>query len=273
MPLSPPLERSPTPSWLETLTSEDIGKETTPLPLRDILAESLYYPACGVDGLPIEFLGGLIHSFVYVDYGVTREAFAEAIGRPRGLSPFAGYSKLGERWLQKVDLAPDDWGPERLPRRSDGRLERLEEARQKAAPYAHWSVWQRNPARATSYGPTRFSLLQICGDGVATYQALYRRLEIVPKVLAIIQPGTGFGGNWTDFRDEDGFFARVVAPQAHLLPEYLLYGGWGDGYDSPCWSAYSEHICRISKTYPRPLGAPFSAKDPRTRASLWRRPV
>lgn len=58
----PGINRHPVPDWLKVLS--DLER----LPLRDILTRSVFYPSCGLDGKPIKFLGGFVHSFVYVDY-------------------------------------------------------------------------------------------------------------------------------------------------------------------------------------------------------------
>jgi hypothetical protein len=92
--------------------------------------------------------------------------------------------------------------------------------------------------------PKRFSLLYICGEGVETYQALFGGSRVSPKVLAIIQPGTGFGLNWTDFTNPGAIFARSVREFSCVPPPFMLYGGWGTGYDPCCWPEYSKLLKR-----------------------------
>lgn len=41
-------------------------------------------------------------------------------------------------------------------------------------------------------------------------EALYNEQRIQPDVLTIIQPGTGYGLNWTDFRNPDQILARLA---------------------------------------------------------------
>ncbi len=43
-----------------------------PLPLRELLEGALYYPSSGTDGDPVKYMGTLIQSFVYTDYGASR---------------------------------------------------------------------------------------------------------------------------------------------------------------------------------------------------------
>ncbi|MCF8227153.1 MAG: hypothetical protein K9J30_14850 [Bacteroidales bacterium] len=90
------------------------------------------------------------------------------------------------------------------------------------------------------HGPKRFSLLYLGGEGVASYQALYWTNQMKPKALAIIQPGTGFGLNWTDFRDENRDLGWVVRNNPSGEPDIIYYGGYGSGYNDFAWNGYSE---------------------------------
>jgi hypothetical protein len=79
-----------------------------------------------------------------------------------------------------------------------------------------------------THGPERFSLLYICGEGVATYLQLYNANNIVPIAIAVIQPGTGWGFNWTDFRDEEKPLGQVMHKNEKGMPKYFFYGGIGN---------------------------------------------
>ncbi len=73
MPLRPD-QRRPVPEWLAQLQPpEPDSLESCDFPLQDALKNSLYYPAAGFDGRPVQFLGGFIHSFIYVDYGAQEQ--------------------------------------------------------------------------------------------------------------------------------------------------------------------------------------------------------
>ena len=53
-----------------------------------------------------------------------------------------------------------------------------------------------------------------------------------PAVVAIIRPGTSFGGNWKDFRKRDDILARSVMDAVpDRRPRWLLE----DGGDNLCW--------------------------------------
>ena len=53
-------------------------------------------------------------------------------------------------------------------------------------PFATWMVFERLPEFGEDHGPKRFSLLYLCADGVATYQALYWTHGVHPRAIAII---------------------------------------------------------------------------------------
>jgi hypothetical protein len=91
-------------------------------------------------------------------------------------------------------------------------------------------------------------LLYIGGEGVATYQALYWSNKTAPKALAIIQPGTGFGLNWTDFREQGAPLNWVVCNNpAGQQPDILYYGGIGKNYAHFDWDGYQRF--RIIQDY------------------------
>ena len=227
------------PSWLTNLTPNAIMH--APLPLHELLRESLYYPSSIFDGDPIKHLGGNVLSFVYVDYGHTHAALMSALR-------FTGYDLVAHRFVAENELSPDGCRPLEL-RRGDG--DPLRHHDYIKEPFCVWSIFQRRADFPFTHGPVRFSLLFICADGVETFQALYVANRVAPKVVAVIQPGHAFGHNWTDFTDPDQVFARVVLANPAGQPEILLYGGVGHdrkSYESPCWPAYKFLARRFRKT-------------------------
>jgi hypothetical protein len=220
------------PDWLVDLTADAITRE--PLPLIDILRDSVYYPSCGFDSDPIKHLGGNVFSFVYVDYGHSRETFMRALH-------FSGYDLVASRFVTEMELAPDGWKPLEL-RPLDGEPMRYSEYIKE--PFYLWSVFKRRSNFGAIYGPTRFSLLFVCADGVATFQTLYVANSIAPRVVAVIQPGHGFGCNWTAYTDCTQIFGRLVLENPAGVPKLLLFGGVGtrDLYREACWPAYRNLV-------------------------------
>lgn len=106
-------------------------------------------------------------------------------------------------------------------------------------PYAYWGVYDRDSNFDENHGGKRFSLLYISEEGVAAYKALYWRNKLSAKVVAIVQSGTAFGGNWTDFRKEHSPFGWVVTCNPYGKPKELFYGGMASGYDNLNWKGYT----------------------------------
>jgi len=219
-----------TPEWLR----QDF-------PIREILKDSLYYPASARDGDPVRYLGGFIHSFVYVDYSIEHDDVLASLHDEH--HRFRGYNLMWCREISERELAPNGWKPIPPDLERDGNP-KTRISWMKRPPYALWAVLERRPEFGEDHGPDRLSLLFICGDGVATFQALYHGNHCAPEVVAIIQPGLGFGGNWTDFRNQDRIFGRSVLQNPYGKPNYLLYGGWNHNheYRPACWPDFDEEI-------------------------------
>jgi hypothetical protein len=111
-------------------------------------------------------------------------------------------------------------------------------------PYCSWSIFQLREDVPAINGPPRFSLLYLCADGVAAFQALYYANSASPKAVAVIQPGTAFGGNWTDFENPSGIFADTVLGNPQGSPQILLNKSAGYSFEEQCcWPSYTELIC------------------------------
>jgi hypothetical protein len=135
----------PVASWLAD------ARLDSPLPLGELLPGSLFYPAAGLDGNPVEALGGPIISFVYADYGVSPEKLRQGLAE----APFSGYeARFVRRVDDELDLPPSPLG--RGPGLSTWRAVR---------PWAAWAVFDRRPERGDEHGPAAFSLLYVGLEG------------------------------------------------------------------------------------------------------------
>jgi hypothetical protein len=229
-------------SFLDNITKEQIEHEE--LPLAELLQNSLYYPSSGFDGGVVKDCNTLsrnlkIVSFVYCDYASGEEAFRENQER------FLGYKVLGSRSVSHAELIPNGWRPN-LPPNFD--LRDYQRYKDSWKQFITWTVYERVNNRGDEHGPERFSLLYIGGEGVATYQALYWTNNAYATAIAIIQPGTGFGLNWTDFRDRNGALAWVINNNPAGQPNIIYYGGYGSGYTDFNWEGFAE-IRTISPYY------------------------
>ena len=228
------------------LTQEDPDVPATDFPLKAILQDSLYYPSSATDGGIIKYcnerfrddliLSNHINSFVYADYALgfgddPGDAYLQA-----RLNDFRGYHVLFSKELKPEDLLPQ--GELYMPPGID--WERYDATRVLWTPFARWTVYELDDYDDTEHGPERFSLLFIGGEGIATYSGLYLSRGITPRALAIIQPGHGFGFNWTDFGDPEGPMAEVVR-HGRSMPEYIFSGGMdGGGIQYLRWPGYRQ---------------------------------
>ncbi|MDM9630252.1 hypothetical protein [Robiginitalea aurantiaca] len=198
-----------------------------PVPIAELLDGSLYYPASAFDGGVVKHFSKKINSFIYCDYATGKAALLEELNKG-----FKGYELLASRDLRMSELIPSGWQMELPPG-----FDMSDYYRHKSVikdPFAHWAVYERLPEYDEDHGAKQFSIIYIGGEGVATSQALYWTNNKHPKALAIIQPGTGFGFNWTDFREGDGPLAWVVLQNKSGIPEFIV-----SDYFEPGWEEYA----------------------------------
>lgn len=213
-------------------------------PLKSLLRDSLYYPSCDIDGELIRYCNRHfdqleICSFVYADYAAGRERLMENI------DTFRGYHLLATR-----ELGPADVGADKNLQRPEGiGIDDYGRYQDHWQPFGQWAVYERDGDYGPDHGPIRFSLIYLGAEGAAAYSGLYLNNKITPKGLAIIQPGHGFGLNWTDFTDPDGPLTRTMM-MGRSMPEYIFYGGLGfHGYNELPWSGF-KRIDRVDHYYP-----------------------
>lgn len=214
-------------SWLDALTPETVARDA--VPFQKLLDNSVYYPACGTDGRPVEYLHHLSRSYIYVDYNISQDDLKIAMQK----RSFTGYKLLTERYVTQSEITPHGWHPHEHPTAKDGNPRKpMENGWIDRHPYALWTIWQRKEGYDEKHGPLRFSLLHLCADGVAAFDALYYTWNTKPLVFCIIQPGTGYGLNWTDFRKPGHIMHRLISNNPAGMPKYMLVddekGYWGE---------------------------------------------
>ena len=227
---------NPMNDLLHTLTPASI--QTGPLPLAQLLENSLYYPSSHFDGAVVKAYAKDFSSFIYCDYGVTEEELLEQ------LQTFRGYDVLAHRAVKKEELVPNGWEPQ-LPRHLLADYGKYPDYIKVS--FAHWAVYERKPEYKDMHGPVRFNLLYIGGEGVATYQALYWSNRTTAKAVAIVRPGMGFGHNWTSFLDGNKALGYVVTKNPHGQPDFITTESRG----LLRWESYPltthERYCRYSR--------------------------
>ena len=205
---------------LDNLTREQFNST---LPLVELLENSVYYPACGTDGRPMKFcntrwrdLG--VNSFVYCDYRLKKSAVERDIW-----NTMVHYKPLYMREVRREEYIPEGWQLKLYTTQDRSRY--TENFFGDPHPFAIWTVFQRRPDLGEAYGPERFSMLYICGEGLATMQQLYIHHHIAPRMLCFIQCW-GFAGNWTDFTDSKLSFRMTLKEHPECMPEFLCFGSF-----------------------------------------------
>lgn len=206
---------------LDKLTVEQI--ERGPIPLDELLKDSVFYPASRTDGRPIELCNTAwrnlgVNSFVYCDFD---ESVDEFLADSRTM---CGYHPIAHRHLDPSEYIPLNWALEMAPEggKRGGYFDSFLGGKGPEK-YACWVVFERSIHKGEDHGPKRLSVLYVCGEGLATFQQLYCRRGIRPKMLCFIQCW-GFAGNWTDFTACWGPFHYTLNKYRLSIPEWLCIG-------------------------------------------------
>jgi hypothetical protein len=213
--------------------------------LNEVLKDSLFYPACKFDGSPIKHAAdfGKLNSFVYVDYGVTEENLQQEI-----MNGFKGYKLSNNQRISQECLVPNGVSYVVSPDNNEYRSISDEYNPDNNPPFCRWYIFEREEGYSDDHGPKIFSLLYLCSDGAAAFQNLYISNKIKPKVIAIIQPGHGCGGNWTNYFDRKSILARSVFYNEQLVPDFLLTleDGRSANQENSCWPEFGERVKSIN---------------------------
>ncbi|MGC8771396.1 MAG: hypothetical protein ACP5Q5_09115 [Brevinematia bacterium] len=192
------------PSWL---SNSDFNFE-----VNKVLDNSLYYPACYLDGDPVKFFMGNVYSFFYVDIRCRREDFIEEI-QSRG---FKGYYVIHHQRLK-----PENFGSSlcnrKYYRNYEDSLYHYYSHRYENF-WCDWLIFERKPEWNESHNPKRFSLLYMQAEGLTAYYDVYITNNIKPRIITFIQ-------TTCDWMFRNSMFAKILFSKKFLLPEYLVFGG------------------------------------------------
>lgn len=230
---------------IDNITKENFNESFN---IVDILSDSVFYPAAGIDARDIECLSNLSNSFVHVDYSTPKEVIEPGM---RHHFEGVGYDLIGLKRVSKFELTPNGFQPQNF-RLNNHEKERLEMGFisdrfycKNFIPFAFWAVYELNPNKTGLIEGKikRFSLLHIGGEACATLEAVYIGNKINPLAVSIISPGEGYGDNWTIFRDpEFRLYQNLVfnnRTNNAAMPKFLLTN-MGLSDTEPCfWPEYN----------------------------------
>lgn len=211
----------------------------------DILEDSVYYPASGIDATPVEVFGNKYCSFINVDYSMSYDDVRRSM--EFDFNP-VGYKLIGIKDVALEELTPNGQNYSQI-KFNEHELKRLKDHQFindlyysfASSAYAIWAVYElENESANTNVKAKRFSLLHIRGEGCETFKQLYYHNKKNPKAIAIINPGEGYGDNWTKFTDYKYRFYQSIRNNVDNngadMPEYMLTNAapdedgyfWGD---------------------------------------------
>ena len=179
-----PLAR-PCPAWLKTLDPARIPEGPGPW-MKHILQDALVYPGSGLDGSPVRQCLGVVHSFIFLDYGTSvQEVMAELTKKRKTGTGFAHHRLLGMAVFNPTSFianAPEAFTHPGTSVHDSG---------------VRTGVWAIFEGEGPCEGE-RFSFLFM---GVEAVQALAALFPLqAPKALVLQEHG--FGGNcWPSFRE------------------------------------------------------------------------
>jgi len=222
----------PLPRWLTGFNPETIP--TGPIPLRQLLEESCFYPASGLDYQPIEYFARNCRSFIYADYGISKSQFSRSLNH--AATKIAGYTVIHWRDVT-TELGANEWWI------ATGQPAYVHLPKVRLAPqaWAMWVVLERPQSAAENPAtPDRLSLLYLGQEALAAFERLYLPHPLAPKFLTILQPGSGHRGNWTRFEDPRGPLAQTLLTNLAGVPRYMIYGYRTTHRPEPaaCWPQY-----------------------------------
>ena len=172
----------------------------------------VFYPGSGGDGSTVQFFneGRAAHCFLYVDYGMTRDAVLEEL-EARG---FRGYSTIACIDLAESDFRTGQWKPHVLP-------SEVHYSFPTVTPYAFIAILEKQ-LTATVDGAARLAIMFLAADGHAAYDALFCQEQSGPPPLCVVLQDHGFGGNHSPFGSEG--LMEKVAERTGRFPSLLLVG-------------------------------------------------
>ena len=202
--------REETPAWIESYLR---GEQIT---FKDLMSSRVgYYPGSGDDGTLIKVgnKSHSVHSFLYVDYMVTRKDLEER------LCTFLGYHQIGIIDWKEEDLLPNGQYPLdlRIPEpRSNPRPFNTQEK-----PYCFSVFMERNEDKDDTWGAEHFVVTFLFADGIATYFQLFVKEYAKAPWLFLLQDH-GFGGNYDLFGN--GGILDAIIRGSKIRPEFVICG-------------------------------------------------
>lgn len=186
----------------------------------EILNNSIFYPASGIDGTAIKLMHKFSKSFVHVDYSMSKDQLYNALENDLILP---GYQLIGSKEIDMHELNPSGDQPELTFTPHEKNRLKMDFIHQRfkgemVQPFALWSVFEWDESQEnTVVNPPKYkqiSLLHIAGEAAITFEILYRQNKINPKGVVLIDTAEGIGDNWTEFTNPNARLFQSIQQNA-----------------------------------------------------------
>lgn len=215
--------REDMPSWLADYHPGDY------VAFSDFMSGRLgYYPGCSIDGSLIRTANRAhcVHSFLYVDYGVTREVVKRELGKENA---FLGYHSIGRVEWPIHEILPS--GRHMLSHITRNHNKAKELKREDVQPFCLMEIYERNQNKEDSWGAERFALTYLFADGIDAYYQLFVEQYKKAPWLFLLQDH-GFGNNYNSF-GKGGKLHRIIH-NYDLYPDFVI----NDSVYPTIWDGY-----------------------------------
>ena len=204
--------REEMPGWLKSYHPGD------QVAFSDFMSSRVgYYPGCLFDGCLIKTanLAHCVHTFLYVDYGVTRERVECELREKNAL---LGYHSIGSVEWPIDEILPngDFQTPSDLKPILKNRTGFFEDNVQ---PFCLMEIYERNPNKDDSWGSERLAVTYLFADGISTYYQLFVVQFKKAPWLFLLQDH-GLGGNYDRF-GKDGILHTIIH-RYNILPYFVI---------------------------------------------------
>ena len=204
--------REETPAWIGSYLR---GEQIT---FKDIMSSRVgYYPGSGDDGtlMKVGNKSHSVHSFLYVDYMLSRKDLEERIA-----NSILGYHQAGQIEWKEKDLMPN--GQYYLDLSTpQPNLDPQMFVDHEEQPYCFSVFMERNEDKDDTWGAEHFVTTFLLADGIATYFQLFVKEYTKAPWLFLLQDH-GFGGNYDRF-GKGGVLDAIIS-KSGVCPEFVICG-------------------------------------------------
>lgn len=215
--------REEEPAWIGKYLR---GEQIT---FKDIMSSRVaYYPGSGFDGtlLKVGNMSHSVHSFLYVDYGVSRKKLEDHLAEKNSIR---GYHPIGRIEWKGTDLLPNGQPPVNIKLASTNPYIYVD---RNERPYCFSLIMERDEGQDDSRGARHFVITFLFEDGITAYSELFVQEYSKAPWIMLLQDHC-LGLNYDSF-GRGGILDAIIC-ESHLYPTFVICG---DG--TRIWKGYKK---------------------------------